>query len=61
MAANSLMRSSSSNNFANTGNLSATQSQHNKNKANWIADNYNYDPDEDRPPTNYHLKSMVCV
>lgn len=44
-------------NFANSPNLAASQSFNNRSRANWVADNYNFDPDYEKPPTNYHLKS----
>lgn len=56
MAGNEMLRSSANLNYASSPNLAASQNLHNRNRANWIADNYNYDPDEQKPPTNYYMK-----
>lgn len=52
------MRSASSVNFANSPNYAANQDLHNRSRADWVAENYNYDPDF-RPPTNYQMKSKL--
>lgn len=59
MAANELIKSASNINFAKSPNLAASQNLHNRSRADWVAENYNYDPDDLRPPTNYHMKRKI--
>ena len=54
-AGNQIARSRNGVNYASSPNLAASMSLSNRNKANWIAENYNYDPSEPLPRTNYTL------
>ena len=56
MAANELMKSASSANFANTGTLASNRDLHNRSRADWVAENYNFDPSEQKPATNYQMQ-----
>jgi hypothetical protein len=60
-AANELMRSASSLNFAKSGNLASSRDLHNRSRADWVAENYNYDPDEFKPPTNYQMNRKKII
>ena len=42
-------------NSSSIPNLAASMNFDNRNKANWIADNYNYDHNERLPKTNFTL------
>ena len=55
LAANELMRSASSLNMASNPTFAASQDLHNRSRADWIAENYNYDPNDNKPPTNYRM------
>jgi hypothetical protein len=60
-AGNELMRSSNNLNFASSPNLASTQDLHNRSRADWMAENYNYDPAEPKPLNNYQLRRKQTV